>query len=972
MSLRFRGAWTLVCAAAMAGCWNSDEIVKPAPTNVDDADVDPAGPLGNALPVDGRIALEGLSAPVDIVRDPTGTIHIYAQSQEDAFRAQGYAMARDRAVQLELLRRTAFGRVAEILGDDSPQTIDQDIVMRTLGLRNVAEQEWDAMLPTLRPWVAAFADGVSQHFARIADGTQPVPPSGSAFLPSHFEPFSPVDVLAIDKLMQFAMSWSIGQEMRASRLVSAARTAAKSEEEPLKRRAGMLPDLMRFAPPRSATTLDDGAFGSASFPSSGSRDLGRWRGLTARHLALSPAFDAWDRAAGRIGKRGQVGSNAWAVSPSRSASGGSLLAVDAHYRLSSPAALWMVHMQITDASGDPSGPYLVGASLPGLPGVAYGFHRDLAWSPVASYFDVADLYVEQLDGAGSGVSFRGSVVPLDVRQETIRVAGGPDVIIDVRVVPHHGPLVPVVKEHQVAPLDPEAGALSVRWGGLVPSRDLEASLSFLACHGVEQALAAVGAAPSLTRSYVFADPHDVLYVGPMGIIDRDEQAFAWDATRYEGVLPCLALPGDGSAEWTGARAMGNVPYVRNPASAFVVSANADPVGGTLDNDPSNDVHADGTQAFLSCSFDAGFRQGRIQDRLSTTVEPMGLVDAASVQADVRSDFAARLVPHLIEALERTERERDDPGTFPRLSDVASSQRFAEANPNAQVEMFRAWGEQTDFRTLTGVTFADMGLTSDDRETLASRATLVFHAWLIHLLDRVFSDELSAIDPGTLPDGMLIRSLLYLLDRQPSALASFDPELGDSILWDDLSTPVLESRDERLVTALLDAIDWLGDRLGDDVDLWRWGLLHTVRFAPFAPSMATLSIPSVSDPTFPNGFPRPGGLFTVDTAGFDPTPPSVAGEPDFTFTEGPALRMAVTFEPSGPSATAALAGGQIADPSRANFSDGAEYWRHNATQSLVYRRDDVIALSRLREVAWSAHDVGSTDAVIGSVKEPAAH
>jgi penicillin amidase len=955
MSLRLRGPWTLACVAALAGCWESDGFVRPVPHQpASHADVE--GPLADRLPVDGKVDLQGLTAPVDIVRDAYGVVHIYAQSHEDAFRAQGYAVARDRAVQIESLRRSAHGRTAEILGAVSPETIDQDIVMRTLGLRAVAERELELMLPVVRPWVEAFADGVSQHFQEIREGRAPVPPAGPAFRPLHFEPFSAVDALLIDKLMQFAMSWSVGQELAASQLALAVRGAANSENPELQRRAGMLPDLLRFAPPRPATTLGD--------PSSpAAQSLWQARDLSssspgADRLAsfAAPALDAWGSAALTFGSRGSVGSNAWAVDPTRSASGGSMLAADAHFRLTSPAPLWLVHIQISNDRGD-EGPFVAGAALPGVPGVAYGFHRDLAWSPAASYFDVADVYVERLDPSATAVVFRDGLVPIVSRKETIGVADAADIVVDVRVVPHHGPVVPVLVNHQVAPLQPDVGALSVRWSGLEPMRDLEASLGMLAAKGAEHALSQVGFSPSSVRSFVVADRDEVLYVAPTLVPQRDDRASAWDAATYEGRLPCFALPGDGSAEWVGKLAPTTIPVLQRPASGYVVTANADPVGGTLDNDPSNDVASDGARAFFSCSFDAGFRQGRIEDRLKSAIEPLTLEEAASIQGDVRSDLASRLVPFLVDAVKRVRRERDEPGTFPLLSDLATSERFVSSSSDGWIALLDSWGAEAGFEMRTGVTSADLSLTVDARDALASRAALLVHAWLVRLLHGVFADEMEAVGLGmqglfAVSEGLPIRSLLHLLETPAESLASYDVQLRESLLWDDLTTEKVESRDERLVTAWLDAMGWLGDHLGDDQDRWRWGLVHTVRLSPPDPTMGLLSIPPESDMTFPNGFPRPGGLFTVDTSAFSMTRADASEAPRFDFSEGAALRFAVRFANQGPEATVALAGGQIADPARAHFRDGVEYWRHNASHALLYRRDEVVNQARTREVAWS--------------------
>jgi hypothetical protein len=94
------------------------------------------------------------------------------------------------------------------------------------------------------------------------------------------------------------------------------------------------------------------------------------------------------------------------------------------------------------------------------------------------------------------------------------------------------------------------------------------------------------------------------------------------------------------------------------------------------------------------------------------------------------------------------------------------------------------------------------------------------------------------------------------------------------------------------------------------------------------------------------------LFTVDTSAFSMARADASGAPRFDFSEGAALRFAVRFASQGPEATVALAGGQIADPARAHFRDGIEYWRHNASHALLYRLDEVVNQARTREVAWS--------------------
>src|SRR3970040_2026636 len=104
--------------------------------------IDLLGPLASAclnwlgqrnLPQgEGTITLEGLSAPVEVLRDRWGVPHIYAQDMLDLSFAQGFVHAQDRLWQMELNRRTAAGRLSEIFG---PVTLDPDRFLRTIGVR---------------------------------------------------------------------------------------------------------------------------------------------------------------------------------------------------------------------------------------------------------------------------------------------------------------------------------------------------------------------------------------------------------------------------------------------------------------------------------------------------------------------------------------------------------------------------------------------------------------------------------------------------------------------------------------------------------------------------------------------------------------------------------------------------------------------------------------------------------------------
>src|SRR3982751_4906096 len=113
--------------------------------------------LRQSLPrTEGEVAVTGLSRPVEILRDTYGIPHIFAATLDDAHFALGYVHAQDRLWQMEMNRRVAAGRLAEVLG---PGALESDRFLRTLGVRRVAEANLRALDAESRRLLAAYAGG---------------------------------------------------------------------------------------------------------------------------------------------------------------------------------------------------------------------------------------------------------------------------------------------------------------------------------------------------------------------------------------------------------------------------------------------------------------------------------------------------------------------------------------------------------------------------------------------------------------------------------------------------------------------------------------------------------------------------------------------------------------------------------------------------------------------------------------------
>jgi penicillin amidase len=311
-------------------------------------------------------------------------------------------------------------------------------------------------------------------------------------------------------------------------------------------------------------------------------------------------------------------------------------------------------------------------------------------------------------------------------------------------------------------------------------------------------------------------------------------------------------------------------------------------------------------------------------------------------------MGARLTPHLLLAIDRAQAERASPGSDPSLAALVTDPSYLPERIEAVRELLAGW-EDLGYQAAAGVDLdTNQPLPADDADARASQATMIFNAWLVRVLRRTFGDELAHLERESLPREIEAKALLRLMEADPATLATYDPATLDSAVWDDLDTPEVESRHQRMIRALLDALALLEEDLGDDPDGWRWGLRHTVRFAALVPLYGKLSIPASGDDQFPSGFPRHGDNFAVDSSDYDISV-AIDETPSFSYAHGPAQRFVVEMDPSGPRAWNALPGGAVWDHQSPHFADEAELWRKNQTHPVPFVLEDVIEAAEKRTV-----------------------
>ena len=474
---------------------------------------------------EGEIKVSGLSNPITLARDDAEVVHVQAASLREAAFGLGFAHAQDRSWQLEFNRRLMHGELSEILGE---ATLPTDKLIRTLGIRQAAQRQFDHLPPEVRDVLQAYSDGIRafhDHRTRALPPeftllrTQPGGKSGVVW--------DPVDSVAWTLMMALDLGGNWGNEFAR---LSAAKTLDTQR-------------LWQIYPPYK----DEPPASKVDFAKL-YRELGVYRENATTQAAWSiPVL-------GEPGFNEGRGSNNWVIAGSRSQSGKPLLANDPHLALSVPAIWYYAHLQAPGLS-------VVGASLPGLPFVILGHNERTAWGFTNTGPDVQDLYLEQIDVQDpTRYKTPQGWANFETRTETIAVKGKPDVTLRVRST-RHGPVISDAQASYAELINTDKFAVALRWAALdEDNRTLLSALKVQTAQSVPELLAAYEDNHSPMQNIVMADVQGrIAYKAagkvPLRKADNDIRGVApspgWDA-RYdwEGWIPYAQTPQDsGDKGW---------------------------------------------------------------------------------------------------------------------------------------------------------------------------------------------------------------------------------------------------------------------------------------------------------------------------------------------------------------------------------------------------------------------------------------
>lgn len=536
------------------------------------------------------IELSKLHKPVKIYWGPYGVPHIYAKNKHDLYMALGYVHAQDRLWQMTLSQLAAQGRFAEFFGKE---LLPIDKFQRTIGFWRIAKKIESRMPDSLHNILEAYAAGVNQYVALhrkelpiqfALTGVEPIP-------------WTPTHTLALTRLMAWQLNTAWEMELTYTLL---------SEKLPAKKFNLLFPDHPIPVPSGETQKADTVELASLIRPI----------------LQLRKTYEQLMGIQGNF-----TGSNAWAVSGSRTKSGEPLLAGDPHLGLFIPGKWYEVHLHV-------NGKNLSGATIPGAPAVVLGQNDVLAWSFTNVMLDDTDFFkviVHPTDSTKYLADSLGNLAiykEFTVQHEVIEVKNAEDVLFTRRLT-EHGPVISGIFSNELETRN--NAVIAMQWTGFKPSRE------FLA-------LQKMGWADSFAE---FKEAIKLFEVPAQNVIYADTAGnialFTLARIPKRNGNPLLVRPGWKSKyDWQGTVPFNKLPKIVNPPKGWVANANNRVADGDL-------------PYYMSDYWAPGSRYQRIKTYLSNN-QKLTVQAFKVMQYDVYSANAKKLTNLILPILKTDEKK----------------------------------------------------------------------------------------------------------------------------------------------------------------------------------------------------------------------------------------------------------------------------------------------------------------------------
>jgi len=535
-----------------------------------------------------NLKLPGLTDKVVIRYDENRIPHIFANNDHDLYYAQGFVTARDRLWQMDIQTRIASGRLAEVIG---PKALPIDEYHRRMGMVYGAENGLKGIManPASREMVLAYTDGVNGYIHQLGPKDYPIEFKLLDYAP---EDWKPINCIFLLKLMSETLAGGSDQ-------------------------FAMTNDLKLLG----AQTMND-LFPDYPFHESPIIPVGtKWNFKPLPTPKPSPEFLAQMTATKKDHEIVDgIGSNNWAVSGSKTATGYPILANDPHLNLTFPSIWYQAQLSSPTVNVN-------GASLPGAPGIVIGYNQHISWGVTNVDADVLNWYqVKFKDGSKNEYWYNNKWNPVKKRIEVIKVRGAATVT-DTVIYTHHGPVV-----YEDAAKKPKSGQENIPVGDALRWIAHDESNDFLCFYLLNRGKNYADYREALThytapaQNFIFASNDNDIAITPNGKFPlkfKDQGKYILDGS-------------DPANDWQGWIPADQNPTVKNPPRGFVSSANQSSTDPTY-------------PYYINWRFGSYYRGKRINDRLTAmqhaTVDSMRIMqmDNYSILAD---DVLAAMLKYL--------------------------------------------------------------------------------------------------------------------------------------------------------------------------------------------------------------------------------------------------------------------------------------------------------------------------------------
>ncbi|AZN29312.1 penicillin acylase family protein [Flaviflexus salsibiostraticola] len=826
---------------------------------------------------------------IEVMRDANGIPHIYGTTDEDLFRAQGYVHAQDRFFEMDYRRHMTGGRLSELVGD-AEAARQADVVIRSMGWRRLAEQEWDLISDESRDFYTAYAEGVNAYIAdrgpselaleyQVLSLSMPV---------KDIEPWTGIDSLAWLKAMAWDLKNNLDEETARVVAYDSLRDSARVEElfpafsttshtpiVPSEVESNLTPreDYPRGESrpiPTAPSPAPEDAEDSVDAEAEASAEIG------SAVLSAQAALDAMPIV---LGRGSGIGSNSFVIGGEHTESGMPILANDPHLTISYPSVWYQVALHCVEITDDCTYD-ASGFSFAGMPGLIIGRNADLAWGLTNLGGDVTDFVIERNTGETT-YERDGEDVEYEIWTETFNVAGADSFEAEVRQSVH-GPVISdlLLMDERTAGLPGVPGEFSValEWTALKPGLTGDAIFAINRAANAEDVAeaAAIFAVPAQNIVFATVDG-EYGYQAPGHFPIRPEISEADGDLEAAQIPENLGADGrwprpgwDSAYDWQGYYAPEDMPAFTNPDEGFIVAAN-------------QQVTASDLGPFLGSYSDGGYRSEAIRQAIQERIDSgskMSLADAERLMLLDQSPFGQELGELFATVPTDDERIR-------QAQDIVSD-----------------W---LDRGAHTGV----------DEPGAAIMASVY-----AHLLDQTLGERISQFDAVNTTD-----YLIFFTGLEES-----------SPWWDNGVSEPKESRDEALLNALHAMDRDLSAQMGEDMESWRWGDVHVE--TPTHSVLGGEDIPGIVRSHF-NGDPLsvPGGSAIPNAMHFSPAVGEGDGLVDYEVTAGPSMRMAVDMAGLD-EAIWIISSGSSGHPRSGRVDDQFEMWASGQSLPWVFTRERV--------------------------------